>query len=558
MNHIMQKNIFNRILYFTVLLCVVASCNTRTEYWNTLSQVESFIEERPDSALFILEQTESRPSTKEEKAKYALLLSMALDKNLIDKTDFEVLQPAIEFYKDKGSATDKLRTLYYQGRIHQNKGENALAIECFLNAINKGVKSDDILTKARAYFAQGKIYYALYDWDSFIENNQKAAHFFKEAGKYNSYAHSLIGIVNGYTLKEDAENALLYIEECRRMLNSINSNMASYFYACYLSYLTDFGLEQDIIGVISEYLKNTPHSKLDWLTISNAYVKLKMYDEALQAISEYDNSFSDITKRRKYLAIISEIYKYLGRYKESLESYESYMALSGNEDYAVIQQDTKFVKERYQLELKALKERVSKKRIFTLATVIIILLLAIIVYIRIRLKVNRMEKIIAEQNAEKYRLLCLHMEEERDNLTELLSKNDELEPDIKTAVAKRLELLNKFFTAYITNNSDIDRKANKEMDELLANKDTFMKSTKFAFAGSHPKFIKYLKERGLTDWEINYCCLYALGLKGKEVGTYIKMRSHYNNSSDIREKLGINEHDTNLGIYIRKLLRESE
>ena len=48
-----------------------------------------------------------------------------------------------------------------------------------------------------------------------------------------------------------------------------------------------------------------------------------------------------------------------------------------------------------------------------------------------------------------------------------------------------------------------------------------------------------------------------MGLKGREVGTYIKMRSHYNVSSDIREKLGINEHDTNLSIYLRKLLAHS-
>lgn len=121
-----------------------------------------------------------------------------------------------------------------------------------------------------------------------------------------------------------------------------------------------------------------------------------------------------------------------------------------------------------------------------------------------------------------------------------------------------MELLNKFFAAYIASNSDLDRKANMEMEELLANKDAFMMSTKYAFSGSHPQFIRYLEERGLSDWEICYCCLYALGLKGKEVGTYIQMRSHYNNSSEIREKLGISEHDTNLGIYIRKLLRSFE
>lgn len=95
------------------------------------------------------------------------------------------------------------------------------------------------------------------------------------------------------------------------------------------------------------------------------------------------------------------------------------------------------------------------------------------------------------------------------------------------------------------------------MDILIANRDTFMESTRLSFVASHPQFIRHLESHGLTKWEINYCCLYALGLKGKEVGIYIKMRSHYNVSSDIREKLGINEHDTNLGIYLRKLLGNS-
>ena len=75
-------------------------------------------------------------------------------------------------------------------------------------------------------------------------------------------------------------------------------------------------------------------------------------------------------------------------------------------------------------------------------------------------------------------------------------------------------------------------------------------------AGSHPKFIKHLEDRGLNEWEINYCCLYALGLKGKEIGEYIQLKSHFNNSSDIRKKLGLGEHDVNLGTYIRKLLAE--
>ena len=47
-------------------------------------QVESFIEERPDSALAVLEQiNKAELSSKKEKAKHALLLSIALDKTIL-------------------------------------------------------------------------------------------------------------------------------------------------------------------------------------------------------------------------------------------------------------------------------------------------------------------------------------------------------------------------------------------------------------------------------------------------------------------------------------------
>lgn len=139
---------------------------------------------------------------------------------------------------------------------------------------------------------------------------------------------------------------------------------------------------------------------------------------------------------------------------------------------------------------------------------------------------------------------------------ELLSQSNELSNETRSIIAERLDLLNQFFAAYITNNSDIERKLYKEIDKLLANKETFMSSTKLAYMGSHPNFIAYLQEHNLTDWEIQYCCLYALGLNGKEIGTYIKLSGHYNISSDIREKLNLTENDTNLSLYIRKLVQK--
>ena len=77
----------------------IVSCNDarKSETYRLLEDVDSYIEARPDSALAVLEGIDkSELTSKELEAKYALLLSQALDKNYIDRTDFEVLKPAID------------------------------------------------------------------------------------------------------------------------------------------------------------------------------------------------------------------------------------------------------------------------------------------------------------------------------------------------------------------------------------------------------------------------------------------------------------------------------
>lgn len=69
--------------------------------------------------------------------------------------------------------------------------------------------------------------------------------------------------------------------------------------------------------------------------------------------------------------------------------------------------------------------------------------------------------------------------------------------------------------------------------------------------------MEYLEQHGLSTDEINYLCLYAIGLRGKEVGEYIQIKRHYIISHEIRKKLGIDEHETNIGLYIRRQMKNS-
>ena len=94
------------------------------------------------------------------------------------------------------------------------------------------------------------------------------------------------------------------------------------------------------------------------------------------------------------------------------------------------------------------------------------------------------------------------------------------------------------------------------MEALVANKDAFIKSNRLYIEGNNADFINTLKKSGLTNEEIDICCLYAIGLKGKDIKAYTSKPRHYNQSADIRHKLGLTENDTNLSIFLREMLEK--
>ena len=547
-----------RLLTILLLgLCLVA-CTQHSTYWGTLLDIESYIEERPDSALVVLEQIDiSQLSNKEEKAKHALLLSMALDKNFIDKTSFEVLQPAIDYYKDNGSATDKLRTYFYQGRIYQNAGNNAAAMEAFVNALDKGAGSNDDLTKARTLVAQSTIYYSLMKWDKVYDISTEAANYYFELGRVNNYVLSLLRCIGGCIQNNDYDKAKELLDECYQHIGNLPEHIVSEIYSYNLLCLSHSDDAEVVRRVINEYIEQVADSNIDYLSIAGAYTDIGAYDETESTLQKIDvNTFKDDYRVLKYYATLLKIYEHKGDFKSAYEAYIKFNELNDKIVFSIFESDTQFIEEKYALELQNRQEKENRQKIIIIGIALVSILITIVIYIRGRLKYRTIQKAHAEQEAERYKLLYEQIVYEKENLSELLSHSNDLDNNIRGIVAQRIELLNKFFTVYITNNSEISRKVDKELDELLANKDLFMSSTRLAFAGSHPKFIKYLEEHNLSEQEIEICCLYAIGLKGKDIKAYTSQPRHYNQSADIRHKLGLTESDTNLSIFLRDMLEK--
>lgn len=112
---------------------------------NTLTDVETYIMERPDSALMALDSIDRTLLTTDRlKAHHALLHAMALDKNYIDVDDDSLASIAVRYYSKKGPEKYEARSLYYLGLSYYYAQDYKKAILEFTKAEKVAERSDSL------------------------------------------------------------------------------------------------------------------------------------------------------------------------------------------------------------------------------------------------------------------------------------------------------------------------------------------------------------------------------------------------------------------------------
>ena len=124
------------VLPFSLVACIKEQPSLRRNN-ATLDAVESYINERPDSALAVLRGLDiaDKKTNRSTLARSSLLHSIALDKCYIDLQTDSILYPALVYYKKHGSVDDRIKTLYYWGRIQYNAKKYQEAIVTYSQAL---------------------------------------------------------------------------------------------------------------------------------------------------------------------------------------------------------------------------------------------------------------------------------------------------------------------------------------------------------------------------------------------------------------------------------------
>ena len=175
--HEMNRN------YKIIFGCILSACFLNigcSVQHDIFREAESCLEKNPELTVHLLDSipTES-VNGKKNKAYYALLYSMALDKSYIDMTTDSLLSPAIRYYyQRKGTSRNKMLTMYYHGRVMFNAGNFAQAAVRFAKAERLAADLKDTLYLGLIFMAKADTYNNQYNSEEEVKAVETASYYF--------------------------------------------------------------------------------------------------------------------------------------------------------------------------------------------------------------------------------------------------------------------------------------------------------------------------------------------------------------------------------------------
>ena len=215
-----------RYITFLTFLSLVLFCSCRSETSVSLDQVESLVFERPDSALSVLNSLSRKDlNNLKESARFALLKSIAFDKNYIDVSSDSLTREAVDYYTAHGDKEYRMLSWYYHALVQINKYSYGAAIVALEEAEKIAHQLNDSFQMGLILRAKAQVFKFSNNIPAAIECTRKAIDHFDLAGKENYKAYAELALAIDYINNKDYEKAdslLTYIRQYYHNLNLDN------------------------------------------------------------------------------------------------------------------------------------------------------------------------------------------------------------------------------------------------------------------------------------------------------------------------------------------------
>ena len=516
----------------------------------TLDNVESYINDRPDSALAVLRSVDTTALRGPgQRARAALLHQIALDKCYIDISSDSVLSPAF-WYLRHGTADQKLKTWYYRSVLARNAGDIDTQMSCLVRGEQYIPRAGDPLMAGRLHTSKRVIFLSIFDVTDAVQSGEKAVASFLQAGDQSRYHDALIGLANLYSIQER------YVE-CGRLLDSLTScwetlSVRQQKLANRIKFdmLVETGPVIQLNRFFEQYLQETAGHQIDWVLVARAYSSMGEAERAEEALSHVDKESLSEHGLFTFLKVRADVLRTLGRVTEALAVSAEYRKILDELTERGLLSRARFLEE---------ENRLRRARASGIWWIVAVSLLALSIatlawffakaWRRQKTKASSLQRQLIRASGRISSLERRAKEAEKEACKlEVLLRQEQLPDDVSRLVAERVALLNRYALARITKKDE--RQAMKELEAALSRerREQFLHDLTLQFWYLHPGLGRFLGQYRLTEQEKDSCTLLAMGCKVKEISslTGLSEQRCYNIFNTVRRKLRLKPGDGNL------------
>lgn len=306
------------LLFFLLL----AACNEKNEITSLLSEAESYMAVKPDSALCLLDSIKhpERLSHKEQ-ALWCLLYTAAQEKKQIKHTSDSLIQIAVRYYEKTDWGERKMQAYYYCGRVLQDLNDAPQAQAFYLKAYDIGKNLNAPALSGELCANLGSLYTLQKLYQPALNYQKKAVDYFMMDEDTVSVSVTLRNIARIYVCENKLDSAVIYYSIALLHTSDLYKlNMSNELADAY-SQVGDYERGLSVAWNAYSKTKTREDSCRVSLTLGDLYFKIGKMDSAYHYLS--------FARKSTDLRTLCGTYRNLSLFEKSKNNFQGYMTVYG-------------------------------------------------------------------------------------------------------------------------------------------------------------------------------------------------------------------------------------
>lgn len=448
-------------LFVIVLLLTSVSCGKRAKV--LFDEIEKEISVNPSSAYERLQEIDAENLWPESsRARYALLMSLAMDKSYIDVADDSLVQIAVRYYQDRKDTYHKMLALYSLGRVQRNANNKPGAIVSFLRAKELAESIPEYHYWGLITRNMAELYGSSQDYDMELLFYKESADAFWENNEPFYAAYSLRGMARSHMSKGQydlADSLLIALgeyaqkEKRKSLLSSVLKDRA-------LIQMTP--KKKDPKSAISLYYEAAAlgypiKQTVDYGTMATAYEFLEQKDSVKQYLDLADRSAKTILDSIHVCNTKYRIFNHRHIYQEANTQLERGVQLHNKLVFNAENQQLANAVSDYRRKEAVRQSEIAKYRLVLLVitAIAIVALLGVILLVVINRKrqIKEKNRIILEKE-QKIEEELAYIQEISDQLQIASSSQSEMAKSINDLISEKIAIVKICADSYESVKSD--------------------------------------------------------------------------------------------------------